>query len=47
MNADEYGDEMLRTDDVDTLLTDNEADTNDKEHFAIKFLYENHKSSHW
>ena len=47
MNADEDGDEILRTAEVETLLTNSEPDTNDKEHFAIKFLHENYKPSYW
>ena len=47
MNADEYGYDMLGTDKVGTLLTNNETDTSDKEHFAMKFLYKNYKPSYW
>ena len=47
MSANEYEYKMLRTDVVETLLTNNETDTSDKEHFAIKFLCENYKLSHW
>ena len=47
INADEDGDEILRTAEVETLLTNSEPDTNDKEHFAIKFLYQNYKPPYW